>query len=59
MESYFDCSLESCFGAGQSAGKFGANISNSHFGYFSTPERRDAWQKGYNSTKKQATVLTK
>lgn len=39
-------SLEACYNAGYDAGKNGATIDNSHFKFFTTPERTKAWEKG-------------
>ena len=44
--------LRACFEAGYDSVASGANESNCHFGYFSTPEMTKAWERGAAEAKK-------
>ena len=51
---YADSILQECYEAGFKAGKFGATEKdNSHFKFFTSPDRTKAWQKGYDLGKKK------
>lgn len=50
---YEDSQLQECYEAGLSAGEFGATEKdNSHFKFFTSPDRTKAWRRGYNLGKK-------
>ncbi len=43
---YEDQTLQECYEAGVDAKKNGGNINNSHFRFFTSPDRTKAWERG-------------
>ena len=54
---YDDNELQCCYKRGFECGLNGANILNPNYTFFSTEERRDAWERGYRNGRKARGVF--
>lgn len=49
---YADGILQECYDAGLDCAVNGANMTNCHFGIFSSPDKAEAWERGNKEGKR-------